>query len=93
LLGEMHVRVDETGEDEMPAAIDHALGQPRRHDLRGAPHRDDALALDEHGAVHEDAPLGIHRDDHGVLDEDHGKRVVSGTDPATLAAAPRTSRR
>lgn len=72
MLGEMHVGVDEAGENEPAATIDHALRRSRWPDIGGAPDLNDALAIDEHGAVPEEAALGIHGDDDGVLDEDHG---------------------
>ena len=73
MLREVDVGVDEAREHEMAAPVDHALGRPRRLHVRGAADLDDALAVDQHGAVHEDPARGIHADDDGVLDEDHGR--------------------
>ena len=72
MLGEVRVGVDEARENERAATIDHAIRRPGRPDIDSAPGLHDALAVDEDGAVPEDAALGIHGDDDGVLDEDHG---------------------
>ena len=39
----------------------------------GAADLRDALAVDEPGAIQKDPARGIHGDDDGVLDEDHGR--------------------
>jgi hypothetical protein len=72
MLGEMHVGVDESGEDEAAPAVDHAGHRRGGPHVGCAPHLHDALAVDEHGAVEENPARGIHGDDDRVLDEDHG---------------------
>jgi hypothetical protein len=50
--------------------VDVSVDEAREHEM-AAPDLDDALAVDEYGAVKEDPARGIHGDDDGVLDEDH----------------------
>ncbi len=72
MLGEMHVRIDKAREKETAATVDHSRHGPGRPHIGGAAHLHDAPAVHEHGAVQENPARGIHGDDDGVLDEDHG---------------------
>ncbi|MNL89431.1 hypothetical protein D3C87_2197430 [compost metagenome] len=41
-----------------------------RHDFLGSADSDNAVALDGHGAVFDDAAVGVDSDDDAVLDDD-----------------------
>ena len=73
MLGEMHVGVDESGEDEAAPAVDHAGHRRGGPHVGGAPHLHDALAVDEHGAVEENPARGIHGDDDAC-----STRIIAG---------------
>jgi hypothetical protein len=68
------VGVDEARKHEPVAPVDHAIRRAGRPDVGGPADRNDVAPVDEHGPVGEDAPLGVHGHDDGVLDQDHGSR-------------------
>ena len=72
-LAEMHVRLDETGEDDAPATIDLFLTFAAMH----AAWRDFGDATFTESEVRfDDAVLRVHRE-QGAAAEDHGVRTAS----------------
>ncbi len=69
MLRQVHVAVDESGLHYPAARVDHPGGRVFLLHLGAAPHRDDPVPPDRHCPVGEDAPLGVHGDDHPALDE------------------------
>ena len=76
-LEEVVVRVDEPGQHDLAAAVDHFVGERRQ--LRGRADRDDRVAANEDAAA-VDFPLHVvhRRDDRGVLEEQRPARAHDG---------------
>ena len=64
--------VDEAGDDDFPLSGNPALGLNRRGDLFSLADRRDSASGDGDGAIGEDPPLGVHRDDGCALNQQIG---------------------
>ncbi len=77
VLREVHVGVDEARGHHQPATVDDAVRLARRPHLGRGSDLQDAITVGEDRAVGVDAAAGVHRDDGGVLDQDHARRWLT----------------
>ena len=89
------MKIDEPGHHDPTAGVEHARarGHLRPH-RRGRPDGGDPIALDRDGAVEEHLVVVVHRDDDGVVDQEHGMRPFRPAPPCDRARAgtPRSPR-
>ena len=93
VLGEVDVRVHEAGRHHVAPAVDHPIGRPRRAHRAGRPHLHDVATVHQHRAVAQDPPLGVQREDRGVLDQDHCRSIRRRRSSARSFSVSKASRR
>ena len=67
--------VDQPGQDEVARPTEALGGGRRGRQLGDRSDGDDAVAVDQHAAVADDATVRIHREDRVAGHEQHGRMV------------------